>query len=156
MIYLKGLFVFLTIGMASLPIKAQPQEVNPLTQWNCLHDIACVQQAIAEGADVNAKSKGSHEDPVLYRASQLGRLDVVETLWNAGINDVDATNYFGETALEIAIERAIRFRINHTSISARHVEVARFLLDHGATPPDSMSDLYPKLQILLHWIANTR
>ncbi len=127
-------------------MEIQAQGTNPLTQWHCLNDIECVQTSIANGADINGKSNDSHEDIVLYRASLMGRVASVEALLNAGINDVNATNFFGEKSLDIAISRA--FDSRRYFIFERYITIIGLLRDHGAVLPEAGSELYSKLQAL--------
>lgn len=54
--YLQGLFLFFIFSFLSLSIEAQ--ESNPLLNFDCLEDIDCVQQAIADGMDVKARARG--------------------------------------------------------------------------------------------------
>ncbi len=61
-------------------------------------DLAALQQALADGADKNAKSGGT---PAITLGAQLGQADMVRTLAAAGA-DVNATDAQGITALDHA------------------------------------------------------
>jgi hypothetical protein len=61
-------------------------------------DLAGLQQALANGADKNAKSGGT---PAIILCAQLGQVDMVRTLATAGA-DVNATDAQGITALDHA------------------------------------------------------
>jgi ankyrin repeat protein len=77
---------------------------------------AALNQLLAEGADVNARSPGG--ETALMLAAARGRLDVIDLLVGRGA-DVNAATEFGNTALMLAAARG-------------QVGAARALLERGA------------------------
>ena len=96
--YLQGLVLFFTISFLSLSIKAQ--ESNPLLNFVCIQDIDCVQQAIADGMDVNTRTRTTRRTPLNLATDQIGGDDdeavsVIQALLDAGadVNVPDWNNW---------------------------------------------------------------
>ena len=92
--YLQGLFLFFTISFLSLSIEAQ--ESNPLLNFDCIQNIDCVQQAIADDMDVNARTRITDKTPLHFATDQLfgdddEAVSVIQALLDAGA-DVNAPN----------------------------------------------------------------
>ena len=92
--YLQGLFLFFTISFLSLSIEAQ--ESNPLLNFDCIQNIDCVQQAIADDMDVNARTRITNKTPLHFATDQLfgdddEAVSVIQALLDAGA-DVNAPN----------------------------------------------------------------
>lgn len=79
-------------------------------------DVAKVKNAIAHGADPNARDKDGN--PALHLAAAAGRTDAVELLLKHGA-DIDARDQYGATPL-------------HAAAGLGNAATAQSLIDHGA------------------------
>ena len=162
--YLKALFISFTISFSGLSIKAQ--QTNSLLNQDCLTNIDCVQQALANGVDVNATNSDGRTP--LHIVLTIEEANIAQTLLDAGA-DVDARTRNGQTPLHIASERGetniVQALIDagadvnaktkdgktplQLAIDKEQVAIIRPLLNHNAIAPKTGTDLYSKMIELL-------
>jgi len=97
-------------------------------------DLVSIQQALAKGADINAKDI-IDQTPLMY-AAESGRLDMVKYLVENGA-DVNAKSFNKHTRGTSLIYAA----------SNNRVDVINYLLDHSA----NINETTPMEESALHW-----
>jgi ankyrin repeat protein len=139
-----------------LPSQAQANPDIMLEEAAQAGDMAKVQKALQQGADIDHKSDLGGDTALTY-AARYGHIDIVRLLLDKGAK-IDAKNNYGQTALAQSAEHGnieiVRLLLEKgasieagdkygktplgESVEKAHFDVARALLDKGAKGKDSL------------------